>query len=193
MKVLFLDLDGVLVTRRIGCMEERLVLNLKRIVEETGTLIVLSSDWRRWREGRVECRRVLRSHGMDFIGCTPCMSAMHGNRPIEILRWMRAHNKKATEEEGGEEKVSEWVAVDDRMLLGEKQGIKLEGHFVHTHPRQGLTQAAANQCIAILNGEGPQVAKAATSRKPALSASGWLPSARRAEVRSERAERREVH
>jgi len=131
---------------------------------------------------------VLRSHGMDFIGCTPCMSAMHGNRPIEILRWMRAHNKKATEEEGGEEKVSEWVAVDDRMLLGEKQGIKLEGHFVHTHPRQGLTQAAANQCIAILNGEGPQVAKAATSRKPALSASGWLPSARRAEVRSERAE-----
>merc|ERR1711871_1571546 len=126
-------------------MEERLVKNLKHVIDESGAQIVLSSDWRRWREGRTECRRVLRGFGMNFIGCTPTMSAMHGNRPTEILRWIREHDVKA--KENGGSRVEEWVAVDDRMLLQEKQGNKLSGHFVHTHPSGGLTADAAQACI----------------------------------------------
>lgn len=112
------------------------------------------SHRRRWKDGRKECRRVLKEHDMDFISCTPCMSmgAMM-NRPVEILRWIKEHNEKAKAGKGT--LVEEWVAIDDRPLLQENSGAKLEGHFVQTNPRQGLTQAVADQCIRILNGEEP--------------------------------------
>merc|ERR1711907_524761 len=75
------------------------------------------------------------------------------NRPVEILRWIKEHNDKAKAGKGT--LVEEWVAVDDRDLLHENSGSKLQGHFVHTNPRQGLTQAVADQMIRILNGEEP--------------------------------------
>lgn len=151
MKLVFLDLDGVLVTRRQGVMEQRLVDNLKKVIQEGEAQIVLSSDWRRWPEGRRECKRVLRANGMDFIACTPCMTAMAPNRPIEIVRWLKEHHAK------GGEKVTHWVAVDDRHLLQEKQGQRLKGHFVQTQPIRGLTVDVAFAMIRILQGAGAPV------------------------------------
>ena len=51
MKVLFLDMDGVLVTQRPSVAEPNLVENLKYIINTTGARIVLSSDWRRTKVG----------------------------------------------------------------------------------------------------------------------------------------------
>lgn len=148
MKLIFLDIDGVLVTRRPGVMEDRLLANLARVVERTGASIVLSSDWRRHPLARSEAHRVLATHGLSFIACTPCMSIYLAQRPTEIMQWKRDYMRSPSAEH-----ITHWVAIDDRHLLEEKNGKYLRGHFVQTHLMHGLTETAADECIRILNAE----------------------------------------
>lgn len=149
MKVIFLDIDGVLVTRRPGVFEENLLRNLQRVVEETGSQIVLSSDWRRHPQARQEVARVLATVGLSFISCTPCMSPYLAQRPTEIMTWKRDFRKS------GDPTVTHWVAIDDRELVHERHGSYLRGHFVQTHPLRGLTEDVADECIRMLNQELP--------------------------------------
>lgn len=65
MKLLFLDIDGVLCCRRPGVIQQNLTQNLATIVKKTGCQIVLSSDWRRFREGRVEASQPLINHPLS--------------------------------------------------------------------------------------------------------------------------------
>lgn len=146
MKLIFLDLDGVLVTRRPGTFEDPLLQNLKRLVEETGAKIVLSSDWRRHPCARAGARQFLQKADLDFIGHTPCMSPALPQRPTEIMTWKQGYVKKE-----GVEPITHWVAIDDRELLAERHGKCLVGHFVRTHPLRGLTEPAVEQCKQILN------------------------------------------
>lgn len=148
MRVIFLDIDGVLVTRRPCIMEEKLLQNLARVVRESGAKIVLSSDWRRHPEARAEAQQVLASVGLEIIGCTPCKSPYLAQRPTEILEWKREFMRTHPGE-----KWENWVAIDDRELLTEQNGRFLRGHFVQTHPLRGLTVEAADACIALLRQE----------------------------------------
>ncbi|CAK8989668.1 unnamed protein product [Durusdinium trenchii] len=148
MRLIFLDIDGVLVTRRPCVMEEKLLQNLARVARETGAKIVLSSDWRRHPEARAEAQQVLSSLGLELIGCTPCKSPYLAQRPTEILEWKRDYLRTP-----GVQKLENWVAIDDRELLAEQNGRFLRGHFVQTHPLRGLTPEAADACIAILKQE----------------------------------------
>lgn len=148
MKLIFLDLDGVLVTRRVGVFDEPLLRNLARVVEQTGATIVLSSDWRRHPAARAEARRCLRTVGLDFIGYTPCMSSFIAQRPTEIMTWKKDFRKRP---EGA--LLNQWIAIDDRALLEERHGSYLKGHFVQTEPMRGLTEAAADECVRILNSD----------------------------------------
>lgn len=154
MKLIFLDIDGVLVTRRPGCFEEHLLRNLKRVCNESGAHIVLSSDWRRHPQARQEAQRVLGTVGLKFIACTPCMSPYLAQRPTEIMTWKREWRKGRS----GEEPLTNWVAIDDRELVQERHGQHLRGHFVQTHPLRGLTEDSADECIRILNQELPPAA-----------------------------------
>jgi len=146
MKIIFLDIDGVLVTRQLGVFDQALLRNLKYAVDETGASIVLSSDWRRHPSARAEARRELRRAGMDFISHTPCLSQFVPQRPTEIMSWRREHPQG-----GPRGRPEPWVAIDDRPLLQERHGSYLRGHFVQTHPLQGLTRQAADDVIKILN------------------------------------------
>eukprot|EP00658_Telonema_sp_P-2_P028519 TRINITY_DN21840_c0_g1_i1.p3 TRINITY_DN21840_c0_g1~~TRINITY_DN21840_c0_g1_i1.p3 ORF type:complete len:111 (+),score=19.98 TRINITY_DN21840_c0_g1_i1:54-386(+) len=108
-RFVFLDIDGVLVTRRPACMEIPQMMQLKRIIQETGARIVLSSDWRRSKEGRAEARRQLeRGAGLRFVSWTSCMS-LYMNRPIEILRWL---NKYVQEDGKDGDPVESWVHLN---------------------------------------------------------------------------------
>mmetsp|Transcript_119182 Transcript_119182/g.379934 ORF Transcript_119182/g.379934 Transcript_119182/m.379934 type:complete len:235 (+) Transcript_119182:147-851(+) len=122
MKLIFLDLDGVLVTRRPGVMEDRLLHNLQGLVARTGAEIVLSSDWRRHPAARDEARRVLATVGLKIIGSTPCMSAFLAQRPTEIMQWKKEFCTRPNAEH-----VTHWVAIDDRALLDERHGQYLRG------------------------------------------------------------------
>lgn len=146
MKIIFLDIDGVLVTRQLGIFDQGLLRNLKHAVNETGASIVLSSDWRRHPSSRAEARRELRRVGMDFISHTPCLSQFVPQRPTEITSWRREHPQG-----GPRGRPEPWVAIDDRPLLQERHGSYLRGHFVQTHPLQGLTRQATEDVIKILN------------------------------------------
>mmetsp|Transcript_107981 Transcript_107981/g.170607 ORF Transcript_107981/g.170607 Transcript_107981/m.170607 type:complete len:239 (-) Transcript_107981:55-771(-) len=150
MKIIFLDIDGVLVTRRIGCFEENLLRNLKRVVDETGATIVLSSDWRRHPQARLEAKRVLGTVGLTFVACTPSLSAYIAQRPTEIMQWKRDYTKRCDAE-----RISNWIAIDDRPLLEERHGHCLRGHFVQTQPLRGLVESVADECIKLLNQEPP--------------------------------------
>jgi len=152
MKVLFLDMDGVLVTQRPSVAEPNLVENLKYIINTTGARIVLSSDWRRTKEARAEVRRILQARGMDFISCTPQHGSPYSlNRATEVLAWVEDHNAKCRKEGKSEsELVETFVAIDDRPLIHEIEGSGLVGHFVMTHIRRGLTRAACEAAIKCL-------------------------------------------
>ncbi|CAJ1359440.1 unnamed protein product, partial [Effrenium voratum] len=164
MRVIFLDIDGVLVTRRPCVMEERLLQNLVRVVRETGAKIVLSSDWRRHPEARAEAQHTLNSLGLELIGCTPCKSPYLAQRPTEILEWKRDYMRNP-----GAEKWENWIAIDDRELLSEQNGRFLRGHFVQTHPLRGLTPEAADACIAILKQDSSKETAGATPGVPRSS------------------------
>lgn len=148
-KLIFLDLDGVLVVRFPGVFEPQLVRNLKMVVDATGAEIVLSSDWRRTPAALEDARRNLRSYGIDCIGYTPCLSPSVPQRPREILMWKDDHHEK------GGSFVTAWIAIDDRPLLEEEKGSGLRGHFVHTDPDIGFEGPCIEEAIHLLNRGSP--------------------------------------
>jgi len=118
-------------------------------VEQTGCSIVLSTDWRRFREGRLEVKRALSSFGMDFIGCTPLSrSRFVAERPAEILKWIHTYDMRAKKE--NLEPVTHFVAIDDRDLLTEVGGQYMRGHFVKTKLRIGLNRERAEAAVQAL-------------------------------------------
>ena len=106
MKVIFLDIDGVLNSAAYQAEwggdppsnvdETRLPL-LRRILEETGAVIVLSTSWRlywspdpalcapEWRE----TGEVLTRYGIPILDRTPAYNG--NNRDREIRDWLAAH------------------------------------------------------------------------------------------------------
>ena len=73
MKVLFLDVDGVItVADGTGRLCEDKLERLQRVVLETGTQIVISSNWRLFPQLKTRLVMALHEHGgMRVVGCTP--------------------------------------------------------------------------------------------------------------------------
>lgn len=138
MKLIFLDIDGVL--NRLGTenrtttrwrgfigMEPELVIRFNELCENTGAKVVLSSTWRLdpdWRE-------VMKANGLrcEFIDRTPSDGNERGE---EVDEWLCAFLKKET--------VEKYVIIDD------------DSDFYPTQPlfktdyREGLT---AERAVAI--------------------------------------------
>jgi len=155
MRVIFLDLDGVLVPDgQFPYFKSDLVENLKSVVDATSAKIVLSSDWRRQRHLAEQARRTLRAYGLDFIDCTPSLSHDVAQRPTEILQWKNEYSKSTSLSLSVRQKrISAWIAIDDRSLLEEQDGHELQGHFVQTKPKVGLDRSTAHKCIQLLHSQ----------------------------------------
>ena len=69
-------------------------------------------------------------------------------RPEEIIGWLRIYNDRARRE--GRPTVGKFCAIDDRSLLHEKMGNKLQGHFVQTIFAHGLTDDVARRVVECL-------------------------------------------
>jgi hypothetical protein len=142
MRVLFLDVDGVL--NRTGYhpsfsvglrswIEPELAARLGEVLRATGARIVLSSDWRLHRELR-DLREELASAGIhgELIGVTPTIDGTA--RWQQIQAWMQDNNVSA-----------ETVAiVDDTYDMG-----PLAARFVRTSRLNGLDAASADALIAL--------------------------------------------
>ena len=163
-KVIFLDIDGVLNTKwwytqmdrntpkdKYGyAFDPKSVANLKRILDETGAEIVISSSWKSL--GLSELEEMWQDRGLPgkLIGITPnnvsdelLLNAdldhmeLFSIRGMEIKEWLDKHGKK----------VSHYVIIDDMdNFLPEQQS-----HFVQTDPEVGISELDVKKIVRLLN------------------------------------------
>lgn len=149
MRVLFLDVDGVL--NRTGFhpgtsvglrswIEPELAQRLSGVVRATGAEIVLSSDWRRGRE-LLELRDELHAAGVEgsLLGETPVHAGQERWREIEA--WMIAHEVGPTAV----------VIIDDGFDMG-----ALAARFVRVSPLNGLDEDAARKIVGLFERDAPE-------------------------------------
>ena len=125
LRVLFLDIDGVVCCNQNGQLEPDKMQQLLRITKEASAKVCLSSNWRLYEELREHLYTKLGAMGIECIGTTPdAGEATHGEgmRPCEIGAWIRFWH-----EDKQRQRVTSFVAVDDRPLLQEKSGSVLRG------------------------------------------------------------------
>lgn len=149
MKVIFLDIDGVLncettqeQTREgVRFVEDKFVERLQRIVDATGARVVLSSDWRYDRDYEecnddyLELKAKLAECGIEFYGFTPVF--YHENRGYEIDRYLKEHKE-----------VEKFVILDDRCDMQPH----LE-RLVRTSFTFGLQDEDVDEAIWLLNSD----------------------------------------
>lgn len=151
MKVIFLDIDGVLncdrylienKCRGIGIDPTRVLL-VSDIVRASGAKIVLTTSWRsHWSENPEECdvlgreiNEAFAAHGLSVYSKTPRLGYA---RESEILAWLDEHPD-----------VTRFVVIDDMWLKDDA----LDACFVHTSGfRGGLCEDEALDAIEILKG-----------------------------------------
>lgn len=161
MKVLFLDIDGVLnsvqwaqegngfgrgsrtPTRESLRWDPAAVRNLRNLIEATGAKIVVSSSWRGYGdEASSVWQAMFGCYGWPeapVIGETPDLNRMENGiyvsriRGDEVAAWLADHPE-----------VERYVCVDDDADFQPGQPI------VQTDIRFGLTMVEASQCRALL-------------------------------------------
>lgn len=132
MKVLFLDIDGVLTTsasewdsfRKCHTFIQECVTQLQRVIQETECQIVVSSDWR--HRGERWVTDILARHSITVHDITP----KTGKRHEEIQQWLDAND------------VSTYCIVDDNYIQ--------MPNLVQTSYSTGLCVDTANQIIQTL-------------------------------------------
>lgn len=140
MRVLFLDVDGVLNNHKtlrvvqpemdIFKIDMELVDRLKKIIKDTQCELVLSSTWRSFDGGREFLENYI---GTYFLSKTDHLGGCRGD---EIQAWLRVRPEVTT-----------YAIVDD-------DGDMLEGqlrNFFQTDPEYGLTDTIAYRITYHLN------------------------------------------
>lgn len=145
MKILFLDVDGVLncaayfKTRQTPRdlkprdMDPMRVLILHRILEATGAKVVVSSSWRFRPDDLEEVKKSVSPHYLDV---TP-RHERHEDRHAEIKEWLSAHPETKA-----------YAILDDDFCAGVGHG---ENFFKTDWYGFGLTQEIAKLVIEHLN------------------------------------------
>lgn len=152
MKVLFLDIDGVLNgnhfwhEKNIYAIDPKCMERLNEIIWQTGAAIVVSSSWRylvlNGDMTPAGFGYMLRTHGLTsqakVIGVTREDADSDDDlRSTQIRDWMKV----------SEELIQSYVVIDDLPLQG------FGSRFIQTDSVVGLTDENAEQAIAILGKE----------------------------------------
>ena len=150
MKIIFLDVDGVLnsIKNLINVsnknhrpysgydypFDEKCLKNLKRIVDETNAYIVITSTWRMHEIGKSILLNELKKYGLDerVIGYT---DILHQSRGEEILRYL--------------DKLGENIIF---IILDDDNDFKsLDDYLIQTDYQYGLTEKETKLAIKKLN------------------------------------------
>lgn len=151
MKVIFLDIDGVLNLipqghdQYGGIFHPHFIENLKHIIDETDAQIVISSSWR--YSGLDVMKRMWKHRNLpgNVIDITP-IHREHVIRGIEIKEWLYKHQD-----------IESYVIFDDDKDMLEEQMenfVNTFENFTHTDYIDcgyGLTIECAEEAIKILN------------------------------------------
>lgn len=144
MKIIFLDFDGVITTleSRWNIDSEKCKL-VKRICDETGAKIVISSSWRKSNLEYTMKQFSKESFLLyDYVVDITKRLSISGSasitipRGVEILQYIKSHDS-----------ITNYVILDDDtdMLLWQRN------HFVHTRTYEGINEKNVEQAIKILN------------------------------------------
>lgn len=136
MKILFLDVDGVLNSYQSQTylpLSKPALKRLKTIVEETGCKIVLSSTWRKLESTKRRLSTRLAYRGLYITSQTPVLKGFRGE---EIKQWLDNHSN-----------ISSYCILDDDADMYPEQF----PFFVRTNPEVGLTDENVKEVIKILN------------------------------------------
>lgn len=152
-KILFLDIDGVLNSKRYddarrfedGNIDVSRLPLVKRIIDETSAEIVLSSTWRKhWSQDPDGCdpigvslNRLFAEYGLTISDKTPVLDAY--DRVQEIRLWLEAH---------GNEVKSLAVLDDHRFGWGDLDDYVARTDF---YIGRGLGEAHVEKVIRVLN------------------------------------------
>eukprot|EP00965_Chrysotila_dentata_P012737 420552-Pleurochrysis_carterae.AAC.2 len=166
-KILFLDVDGVLNKLATcssgaaivtpgwpGPLSKPMLQRLKRLLDQTGALIVLSTMWRMRSLGISALLNGFKIVGIPtskIVGATPFIPG--GVRAPEILQWLNSYGPCAA-----------WAAVDDIDLRGQAPR-EMNGHAVLTFVTSGLTTEAAASIVGCLEPAAVETSKAVLAAK----------------------------
>jgi HAD domain in Swiss Army Knife RNA repair proteins len=143
LKVLFLDIDGVLlpfpnIEDHNALFPRSTVQALQYLLQETGAELVLSSTWRVRQDFVHDIIECLQHYGVQieqFYGITD--PTMHSERQWEIAKWLSDHHHHSPVDK------IVWLALDDENLLdgdaNQKYRNLFEGHVIQTKSDKGLT------------------------------------------------------
>jgi hypothetical protein len=134
LRVIFLDVDGVICCNRVGHLEEAKLRTLREVVDRTGAHVVLSTDWRRAPKLKERLQATLHQFGIRCIGATQQLDRYMPVRPREIVSWLEGYESQRTRQSTAHPPVSTWVAIDDRYLLAEEQGERPTPRFSSNIP-----------------------------------------------------------
>lgn len=147
-KLLFLDVDGVL-NGFVDLWDEPpigadKVARLKRIVDEFGCDVVLSSSWRVFSHLRRELVPVLSEAGIELVGDTP-----------DLIRCSRGHEIKSwVDDEVADDPVCVVVLDDDVDARVEGVPSNWKYLFVNTSFKEGLTDLNVEEVLGFFRVSG---------------------------------------
>lgn len=139
--VIFLDVDGVLnsISTPAWMGDDwdiplaRPLKNLKRIVEETGAKVIISSSWRKHSAAMRKLKLALMVFELQIAGQTPWMEL---DRPTEIEAWLADHPE-----------VKRYVILDDDPFPWTSEQ---SNKVVPVNPSKALTAENAELAILLL-------------------------------------------
>lgn len=151
MKIIFLDMDGVLNTSStkagmFDCYEPYLVDKLNYLTDQTDSVIVLTSTWRLAPDKIWLFDHLKNTVGIKgtIIGYTPKLIGPHMSsyvpRGDEIAAWLKLYMYSGP--------IDGFVIIDDEVI-GAFEGF--EDYFVNTEMAIGLTDKNVEKAIEILN------------------------------------------
>lgn len=146
MKIIFLDIDGVLnstesitknglkgIERPDKVFIKDSVDLINSLIEETGAKVIISSTWRYRMD---DLRKIFKKNNLsteDIIGKTPIL---HEERGDEIVDWLEKTDKK----------IDSFVIIDD-----DRDMTTVKHKLVHVDRRIGFTQDNKDMAVKILN------------------------------------------
>ena len=147
MKIIFLDIDGVLINKAsLLKMEsnyvpdQKCVQRLNDLIKKPDANIVVSSCWRIGRT-LAELRELLAGWGVEGIildKTSDPISSREGERGLEIQRWLEKRNERRGD-------VESFVIIDDNKHMP-----TLLEFLVQTKFESGLTRPNMEQAVQIL-------------------------------------------
>lgn len=158
MKIVFLDIDGVLNSETFyrrhptpgkWDLDVECVARVNEVCKTSQAKVVLSTSWRVGRRG-FDLIPHLRSQGLEgeVIGATPWIPILveedivSSPRGVEIAHWLRLHGRSSEHLGSGLDK---FVILDDRDDM-----VGLENRLVQTNPEIGITGEDAERAISLL-------------------------------------------